>query len=83
MYERDGLPKSKLVFNGTRSANIEGLVYLPSRDVIFNSPHVMTSTNQMLVFRTLIMNRADWTMGPADLNLRSAKDSETKSASSQ
>jgi hypothetical protein len=72
MYERDGLRRSKLVFNRTRSADIEGLMYLPSRDVIFNSPHVMQPQARTMVFRTMIMNRTNWSMTAAKPKVKAA-----------
>lgn len=72
MYEPDGLSTSQLVFNGTNGANFEGLMYLPSRDVTFNSSHTMTSKKQTMVFNTMIMNSTDWSFAAADRKMTTA-----------
>lgn len=69
MYEADGLSTSQFVFNGTNGANFEGLMYLPSRDVTFNSSHTMTSKKQTMVFNTMIMNSTNWSFQAADLKM--------------
>lgn len=69
MYEPDGLSTSQLVFNGTNGANFEGLMYLPSRDVTFNSAHTMTSKKQTMVFNTMIMNSTNWQFQAADMKM--------------
>ena len=60
MYEKSGLSTSQFVFNGTNGASFEGLIYLPSRDVTFNSVNTMVSKKQTMVFNTMIMNNTNW-----------------------
>ncbi|OJT99283.1 MAG: hypothetical protein BGN83_00875 [Rhizobium sp. 63-7] len=55
--------KQQYIFNGSKGEVLEGIIYLPNRNVTYNS-----TTNQVsrisLVVNTMIMNSANWLMEP-------------------
>ena len=55
--------KTNLVFNGTNGETINGIIYLPNRNVTYNSTSNATS-NLTLVVNTLIMNASNWLVEP-------------------
>jgi Flp pilus assembly protein TadG len=62
MYEAGGLAKSNFVFNDSVSNRLEGLIYLPSRNVIFNAKSQLHIDKATLVFNTLILDQASWNL---------------------
>jgi len=64
MYEAPNLATSQFVFNDSRNMDMKGLVYLPSRDVTFNSGSNLTSKSFTLVVNTLILNQTKWKLAP-------------------
>lgn len=54
------------IFNGSKGEQLEGVIYLPNRDVTYNS-----TTNQVnkiqLIVNSLIINSANWLMEPYDM----------------
>ena len=48
------------VFNGSLGERLEGLIYLPNRNVTYNSTTNVTANNVTYVFNTLIVNSANW-----------------------
>jgi Flp pilus assembly protein TadG len=52
--------KSQYVVNGTAGSTINGLMYLPSRNVTINSVSNVTANAVTMVFDTLILNSTDW-----------------------
>ncbi len=65
MYEKPGLGRSHFVFDDSRNMNLEGIMYLPSRDVIFNSGSRLTNKKMSIVVNTLILNQTRWDLSPA------------------
>lgn len=65
-FEPNGLSKSQLVFNSTNASVIDGLMYLPSRNVTFNSASNITAHKVMLVYNTMILNASGWTFSGSD-----------------
>lgn len=63
MFEPSGLAHSQVVFNGTQGEDLEGLIYLPSRDVTFNSVSSVSSEKMTMVVNTLILDSTDWAFG--------------------
>ena len=55
--------KQQLVFNGTKGEQLQGIIYLPNRDVTYNSTNNATSSISLLV-NTMIMNSANWNIQP-------------------
>ncbi|WP_246659287.1 TadE/TadG family type IV pilus assembly protein [Rhizobium sp. FY34] len=55
--------KRQYVFNGSMGETLEGIIYLPNRDVTYNSTTNQTSRISMVV-NTMIMNSANWNVEP-------------------
>ena len=51
------------VFNGSKGETLNGIIYLPNRDVTYNSTSNSTS-NIALVVKTLIVNPVNWSFEP-------------------
>lgn len=51
---------SQYVFNGSNSEYLEGVIYLPYRDVTYNSTTNVTGSKISMVVNTLIVNSANW-----------------------
>lgn len=58
--ERPGLSRSQFVLNDSRGNRLTGLIYLPSRDVTYNSGSDVQGDQITMVFNTLIVNATDW-----------------------
>ncbi len=54
--------KRPFVFNGSVSEELSGLIYLPNRDVTYNSTTNHDANEVELVVNTLIVNSANWKM---------------------
>lgn len=65
-FEPANLSKSSLVFNSTNDSVIEGLMYLPSRNVTFNSSSNITAHKVMLIYNTMILNASGWVFSGSD-----------------
>ncbi|MBX3578111.1 MAG: pilus assembly protein [Rhizobiaceae bacterium] len=53
--------KRQFVFNGSKGEKLEGIIYLPNRDVTYNSTTNVSGSKINLIVNTLIMNSANWT----------------------
>jgi hypothetical protein len=62
MYEADGLPKSNFTFDDSKRNALNGLIYLPSRTMTFNSGSNLTGDNVSLVVNRLILNATNWNL---------------------
>ncbi|MBC7576345.1 MAG: pilus assembly protein [Tardiphaga sp.] len=67
VYEPDGLSQSNLPINGSTTINMQGLLYLPSRQVAINSVSSVTALQTVMVFSTLTMNGMNWSISPGAL----------------
>ncbi|CAN7392405.1 TadE/TadG family type IV pilus assembly protein [Mesorhizobium sp. LjRoot246] len=67
MFEPAGLPNTNLPINGTSGSTIQGLLYLPSRDVTINSVSNVNADKTTMVFSSLILNALNWAVAPGDL----------------
>lgn len=76
-FEPPNLSKSPLVFNSTNDSLIEGLMYLPSRNVTFNSSSNITAHKVMLIYNTMILNAAGWVFSGSDKAVPLGSDDET------
>jgi Flp pilus assembly protein TadG len=56
MYEPGGLSSSSFTINGASGQNLTGLIYLPSRNVTFNSGPTVNSEGVAMVFNQLILD---------------------------
>lgn len=63
-YEKAGLPARQWVFNPTSGHEFSGIFYLPSREVTVNAGAGVAASKVTMVFRSLLMNTADWTFAP-------------------
>jgi Flp pilus assembly protein TadG len=66
MYEKTGLPNTNFVFNDSVSNSLQGLIYLPSRNVTFNAKSKLSTDRATLVFNSLILDQTHWSLAPAD-----------------
>jgi Flp pilus assembly protein TadG len=64
MFEKSGLSRSQMIFDDSRNMNLEGIIYLPSRDVTFNYGSALTSKKMTIVVDTLILNQTNWKLSP-------------------
>ncbi|MFH1796632.1 MAG: pilus assembly protein TadG-related protein [Pseudomonadota bacterium] len=53
--------KRQYVFNGSTGEYLEGLVYLPNRDVTYNSTTNVKASKLTMIVNTMILNSANWT----------------------
>ena len=60
MFEPVGLSKSSFSVNGSAGHTFAGLIYLPSRNVTFNSVSSVTSENITMVFNQMILDTINW-----------------------
>lgn len=49
------------VFNGSRGESLQGVIYLPFRNVTYNSTTNISGSNISMVVNTMIVNSANWT----------------------
>ena len=64
MFEAPALPPTSFVFNDTRAMRLDGVVWLPSRDMTFNSGSKLDSDGLMLGVHGLTLDQTDWTIAP-------------------
>lgn len=65
MYEAAGLSQSQFVFDDSKGHSLNGLIYLPSRQMTMNAGTTNTSDPLTMVVDSLIVNTATWTVIPA------------------
>lgn len=65
MFEKSGLSRSQMAFDDSRNMNLEGIIYLPNRDVTFNHGSNLTTKKMTIVVNTLILNQTNWKLSPA------------------
>lgn len=75
MYEASGLAKSAFTINATAGALLNGLIWLPSRQLTLNSGASATAENLTLVLDTLIVNTVNWTLDAAAKGIAAASSS--------
>lgn len=68
MFESPGIAQNtRAIFNGGSGHKLEGLVYLPSRDVVFNGAQSIDADTVTMVFNTLTMNGdSNWALQPSE-----------------
>jgi Flp pilus assembly protein TadG len=62
MYEPSGLPQSGFTINGQAGHNFQGLIYLPSRNITFNSMSNVTSEAMTIVVNSVILDTLNWNL---------------------
>jgi Flp pilus assembly protein TadG len=60
MFEPDSLSSSNLPIDGTSGSNLQGLIYLPSRNVTINSVSNVNADLVTMVFSTLTLDALNW-----------------------
>ncbi len=71
MFEAPNLSLSQFVFNDAKDMQMDGLIYLPSRDVTFNSGSKLSAKSFTLVLNTLILNQTNWSLKPSKSSISS------------
>jgi Flp pilus assembly protein TadG len=66
-YEKDGLSNSNFVFDDSVAETMTGLIYLPSRNITFNSTSNETTPGITLIANTAIFNTLNWSLSPQTL----------------
>jgi Flp pilus assembly protein TadG len=76
MFEPAGLSASSFAVDGSSSGHLlQGLIYLPSRNITFNSTSNVTSDGLTLVANTVIFDSLNWSISPAPNAIPSASGS--------
>lgn len=57
--------RTQFIFNGSLGEELTGLIYLPRRNVTYNSTSTINASKIQMVFNTLIMNSTAWTFQPS------------------
>jgi len=71
IYEKDGLSQSQFVFDDSVSESLTGLIYLPSRQLTFNSTSNLSSVQFTLVADTATFNSANWSLtSPSSMTIQ-------------
>lgn len=69
MFEPSGLANTNLPINGTSGSTMQGLFYLPSRDVTINSVSNVNADKVTMVFSSLIFNSLNWTFDAGAISM--------------
>ncbi|MDH7794505.1 MULTISPECIES: TadE/TadG family type IV pilus assembly protein [unclassified Beijerinckia] len=72
MYEPVGLSKSSFSVNGSAGHSFNGLIYLPSRNITFNSVSTVSSENITMVVNQLILNTINWMFASSTKTINAA-----------
>lgn len=66
MYEKAGLSQSDFIFNDSKGSFMEGLLYLPSRNVTYNTDSHLDGNTITAVFNRLTLNTMEWDIAAGD-----------------
>ncbi len=66
MTEASGLSNTQFIFDDSKGFDMTGIIYLPSRDVVFNSNTTTRAHKMTAVMRSLILNSTNWNLTPYD-----------------
>ncbi len=75
MYEPVGLLQSSFTINGQAGHSFQGLIYLPSRNITFNSMSNVTSDALTLVVNSVILDTLNWTFKSSAYSIAGASAS--------
>jgi Flp pilus assembly protein TadG len=76
MFEPNGLGTSSFTMDGSSNSHLlQGLVYLPSREITFNSAANVSSDGMTLVVNELILDNVTWSINPDAKNILAAGSS--------
>jgi hypothetical protein len=62
--EKSGLAGGQFIFDDNRGFDMTGVIYLPSKEVVFNAGATTRSRKMMLISNTIILNSVNWTLEP-------------------
>lgn len=74
IYEKEGLSRSPFVIDDSKGSDLTGLIYLPSRDTIFNSDSKANGEKITMVFNTLILDQTKWRLVSASKSISAGPD---------
>ena len=79
MFEASGLSASSFTINGSSASpdSLAGLIYLPSRNVTFNSGASVNAAAITMVVNTLIMDGVTWNLTASSFGISSASSTVT------
>lgn len=63
-FEPPGLEKTSMIINGNQNATLNGIIYLPSRNVHFNSTFAMNNDRTAVVLDKMSMDGTNWNLTP-------------------
>ncbi|OYW82223.1 MAG: hypothetical protein B7Z26_03755, partial [Asticcacaulis sp. 32-58-5] len=63
-FEAPNLSKSQFIFNNANGNNMDGLIWLPSREMTFNAKSLLQSDSMTMVVNRLILNNTGWNLTP-------------------
>ncbi|MDF2114719.1 pilus assembly protein [Roseiarcaceae bacterium H3SJ34-1] len=72
IYEPVGLSKSSFSINGSAGHSFTGLIYLPSRNITFNSVSTVSSENITIVVNQIILDQINWTFASSAKTINGA-----------
>ncbi len=65
IFEPNGLSTTSFAIDGTSTTDLlQGLIYLPSRNITFNSAANASSDALTLVVNQIILNSVTWSIAP-------------------
>ncbi|MGP9822619.1 TadE/TadG family type IV pilus assembly protein [Salinarimonas sp. NSM] len=65
-FETPGLARSQFILNNSVGNQLEGLIHLPSRELVMNARSRIEADAVTIVVDRLILNDANWRLGPTD-----------------
>ncbi|MGD0721502.1 MAG: pilus assembly protein TadG-related protein [Roseiarcus sp.] len=67
IYEPDGLAESSWIWDSSISETLDGFIYLPSRDLTWNSPATVVSHQLSMIANSAVFNVVNWTLTPSTI----------------
>lgn len=74
-FEAPNLSKSQFIFNNANGNNMDGLIWLPSREMTFNAKSHLQSDSMTMVVHRLILNNTAWNLTPDASNMTTVASS--------
>ncbi|NTH14249.1 pilus assembly protein [Agrobacterium rhizogenes] len=64
IFETPGLAPTDWLFDGNRNAQLNGIIYLPSRNIHFNSNFAMNNDRAAIVLDKMSLDGTNWSLKP-------------------
>ncbi|WFU12913.1 pilus assembly protein (plasmid) [Rhizobium sp. CB3090] len=64
IFEQHGLAKTDWLFDGNQNATLNGIIYLPSRNIHFNSTFAMNNDRAAIVLDKMSLDGTNWDIKP-------------------